>query len=499
MPETSTTGPVIVAIDQGTSSTKVIVVDDRGSVIAQASAPLDQAHPRPGWVEQDPTEILDSVFAATRTAIAGLESRVAAIGISSQRESAVAWDRGTGEPVGPMLGWQDRRTAGSAQSLAALGHGDSVRERSGLPLDPMFSALKFAWLLDSVDADRKLSSAGRIALGTVDSWLLFKLTGEHRIEVGNASRTQLLGIETAQWDDELLSLFGIPRAALPDVVASSEPSSAVSGIDGLPAEARIHAVLGDSHAALYGHGARTPGAVKVTYGTGSSVMGLATSPVSDPGLVRTIAWSRGTPLHAFEGNILSTGGTLVWLAEILGVTPSRVAELAETVDDSQGVDLVPAFAGLGAPWWDDEAKAIISGFDLGTTSAHLARAAVESIVLQVEDVLKAGDAATDTRVDTILADGGSSANDWLMQLQADFSQRTVVRSAVAELSALGAAHFAGIGAGTWTDGDVLAMRSSSPATRPVMTADASRLRNDRWRSALAKSKSAKNSAVFSHS
>jgi glycerol kinase len=481
--------PLIVAIDQGTSSTKALVVDASGSIVAKATAVVGQSHPQPGWVEQDANEVFDSVRSAVETAVAGIGDRVVAIGISSQRESAVIWDAETGAPLGPVLGWQDRRTVGDAQLLVAEGHGEKVQASTGLPIDPMFSALKFRWLLNSVDPDRSRSRAGQIAIGTVDSWLVYRLTGEHRIEVGNASRTQLLNLDAGDWDDELLALFDVPRAALPAVSSSIEHSSAVSGIAGLSDTTVVTAVLGDSHAALYGHGARHAGSVKVTYGTGSSIMGLMPADVSTPaGLVRTIAWGAPATAFAFEGNILSSGSTLVWLAELLGSTPSALSDLAEQTKSSDGVSLVPAFAGLGAPWWDDRATAILTGFDLGTSAGALAVAAAESIALQVEDVLDAADAGRAARIDTILADGGPSSNAWLMQLQADLSQRDVVPSDVAELSALGAAHLAGESFGLWTAEQTLGFESNSGVIHPRLDAETARERRTTWLSAVARAR-----------
>ena len=482
---------VIVAVDQGTSSTKALAVDVAGNVVGWGSVAVGQQHPQPGWVEQDAVEIADSAVEAVRLAVEGIADRVVGVALSTQRESAVIWDRATGEPLGPVLGWQDRRTVADAHELAAGGAGraERVRAITGLPLDPMFSALKFAWLLDRVDPGRERSNRGELALGTVDSWLVHRLTGQFRIEAGNASRTALLDLATVDWSDELLELFRIPRATLPPVFASDAPTEPVTGLPMLPAGTRIHAVLGDSHAALFGHGARTPGSVKVTLGTGSSIMGLLESRGATPdGLVTTIAWSDPAPSYAFEGNILSTGATLVWLADVLETTPADLAALAaETdrdADPGRGVDLVPAFSGLGAPWWDDDARAIISGFDLSTTRAELARAAVESIPLQIDDVLCAAESSIGRRFDTILIDGGPAANDWLAQLLADLSQRRVQRPDVAGLSALGAAHLAGIGAGIWTAEDVLALDRNGTTFEPIMSPDRARARRERWRAAI---------------
>lgn len=479
---------VIVAVDQGTSSTKALAIDEAGNVVGWGSVPVGQSHPRAGWVEQDALEIADSAIEAVRLAIEGLDDQVAGLALSTQRESAVIWDRVTGEPLGPVLGWQDRRTVAAAQALAP--HDSVVRRITGLPIDPMFSALKFAWLLDHVDPDRVRANRGEIALGTVDTWLVHRLTGEFRIEVGNASRTALLDLSTLDWSDELLDLFRIPRSALPPIVASSEPTGPVTGLPFLLREVRIHAVFGDSHAALFGHGARTPGSVKVTLGTGSSIMGLLESRASAPdGLVTTVAWGDPQPSYAFEGNILSTGATLVWLAELFESTPADVVRLAADADGDadpgRGVDLVPAFSGLGAPWWDDTARAVITGFDLSTSRSELARAAVESIPLQIDDVLRAAEAVSEQRFDTILIDGGPAANDWLAQLLADLSQRRVQRPDIAGLSALGAAHLAGIGAGIWSADDVLAFDRRSTVFEPLMSPEQARIRRERWHRAIA--------------
>lgn len=468
--------PLVVAVDQGTSATKALLVDGDGGVVARASRPLGQRHPRPGWVEQDAAELLESVRDAVEELRAGAPGPLAGIALSSQRESAMAWDRSTGRPLSPVLGWQDRRTADAARALAD--RAGRVREISGLPLDPMFSALKLSWILDEIDPERTRAGAGRIALGTVDSWLLWSLAGEHRIELGNAGRTQLLDLATGDWSDELLELFRIPRAALPELRDSDAPSHLL----GLP----LGAVLGDSHAALYGHGAREAGEVKVTYGTGSSVMGLTDRPVAGPGLVDTIAWRvGGRTARAFEGNILATGATLRWLADLLGVTGDELAALAESVEDSCGVDLVPAFAGLGAPWWDDDAVGIASGLQLGSGRAHLARAAFDSVALQIEDVLGAAERETGLSIRRILADGGPSRNAWLMQLQADLSGRDVHRHDGADLSALGAAALAAETLG------IAERRPPDSASHtlfsPSATADAG-ARRARWSEAVARAR-----------
>lgn len=425
---------MILAVDQGTSSTKATLFDAAGTPVTSASVALGQAHPRPGWVEQDAVEILDGV----RQVIAEVASThtVDAVALSTQRESALVWERATGRPVGPMLGWQDRRTAGRVAELAE--HAERVRSITGLPLDPMFSALKLAWLLDEVDPDRQRARRGELAVGTVDAWLLAGLTGEHRIEAGNASRTQLLDLATGDWSEELCDLFGIPAAVLPQVVASDEPSSELSILPGR----RIHGVLGDSHAALFGHGVRQPGAVKATYGTGSSIMGLTHDAASVPaGLVGTVAWRRGGITQvAFEGNILASGATMAWLSRLLGRPVAELAGLARTAPADHGVSLVPAMAGLGAPHWDPDARAVLVGFDLGTDPAVLARAGMEAIAHQITDVVDA--AAVAAPIAVLLADGAPAVDDFLMTLQADLSQRAVHRPDLTGLSARGAAALA---------------------------------------------------------
>lgn len=487
----------VIAVDQGTSSTKCVAVDQAGVVVAEAKVSIGQTHPGPGQVEQDAGEILNSVSQAIEQVVAlvlpaGTDpSCIAGIGISSQRESALVWDRATGEPVGPMLGWQDRRTAAVAESMRGRGVADDVRARSGLPLDPMFSALKISWLLDTVDPDRRRSKAGQLAVGTVDSWLAFKLAGEHRIEAGNASRTQLMNLSAIAWDDTLLDLFAVPAAVLPTIVSSDQASPGLrSGrLAGVP----IRAVLGDSHAALYANGIRKPGSIKATYGTGSSVMGLVVDPETlNDGLVATLAWKTEAPAYAGEGNILSVGSTLVWLANLLASTPGELMELAERSGDANSADLVPAFAGLGAPWWDDQAVATLSGIDLGSGQATLAKAAADSIVLQVEDVVAcfdevAGD-RTVSRAERMLVDGGPTSNSWLMQRQADISQRHVVRRSEVGLSALGAAHMAGVAAGLFHPDQPLAAVGEFDLFEPGLSLSAASDRRSRWQSAVTRSR-----------
>ena len=481
-------GPLIVAVDQGTSATKGLLVRGDGSVAARSSVTLGQTHPQPGWVEQGANAIWASVQEAVRRCLDGQDATaVVGLGFSTQRESLVLWDRRSGEAVAPVVSWQDQRTKGACFHLRYQGHGPMVRERSGLPLDPMFSALKAKWLLDAHDPSRIKARNGYLCLGTIDSWLLSRFSGEHLIEAGNASRTQLLNVACAEWDDELLALFEVPHAALPRVVASIGPFPTSRGLAPLPDGVPVHAVMGDSHAALFAHGAFEPGRVKATYGTGSSVMGLADDPVPPAsGLCSTIAWTIAGPRFAAEGNIRATGAALVWLAELFEVTPAELAELGAR-SESNGVALVPGFNGLGAPWWDMHATGLITGLTLGSKRGELARAALDAIVYQVADVVKAIDDHVG-RVDHLHTDGGPARNAFLMQAQADCINRPVLRANDAELSGLGAAHLAGLGAGIWSLEDLRRLPRSRDEFRPSEDGADSFVKRGIWNRAVARSR-----------
>lgn len=482
---------VIISVDQGTSSTKAIVVLADGSILGRSTVDVARRDPAPGWVEQDADEILNSVILAITRARELQEHEVLGIGLTNQRESAVLWNRRTGRPIGPVLGWQDRRTAGRVAPLIANGWADRIRAKTGLPLDPMFSALKLEWLLDQADPDREASRRGDIAFGTIDSWLVFGLTGEHRIEMGNASRTQLFNLDSLDWDDDILELFRVPREIMPRVAASDEPSAPITAVPALGPEVRIHGILGDSHAALFAHGIRAAGQVKATYGSGSSIMGLESPDTGDlrsRGLVRTIGWAMPEPAYAFEGTIISTGATVLWLANLLGVDPEQLSTLAQAAEDTQGVTLVPAFGGLSAPWWDEEAVALVSGLGLGTRAAHLARAAFESVVHQTEDLVSAVEQGIGARIEAVLADGGPTRNSWLMQMQADYGQRRVLQSEVAELSAMGAAHMAGAGCGLWSTEECLALPRARREFEALIAPDTALARRTEWRIAVERSR-----------
>jgi glycerol kinase len=481
-------GEVILAVDQGSSSTKALLVSADGTAVASASAPVSSTYPQPGWVEQSPQEIWDSVRHAVTACLDGMPSaRVAAVAFSNQRESVLLWDRQTGEPLSPLISWQDQRTAAACAALLDAGHGPVVRERSGLPLDPMFSATRARWLLDSLDPDRQRARAGALCLGTVDAWLLSRLGGEPVVEVGNASRSQLLNVHTREWDPTLLDLFDIPAAALPRVVSSTGPFPAVRGLDPVPDGTPVAAVLADSHAALYAHAGWLAGRVKATYGTGSSVMGRC-PPNTDVGeaLCLTVAWDDGDPAYAVEGNIRASGATLSWLARCVGRTPEELAGLAAGAS-SDGVHIVPAFNGLGAPWWDAEATGLISGLTMGCGLPQLARAALESIAFQIDDVVEAAEKALGA-VTTLLADGGPSGNPTLMQLQADLSGRQVHRAGQDALSALGAAHLAGYAIGLWSRGGLDDLPRPRDVYRPELPADARHGRRSEWHAAVDRSR-----------
>lgn len=483
--------PLVLSVDQGTSATKAVVLDDTGAVVASASVPLAQAHPQPGWAEQDPMEIWSSVQGAVAASLHGLDaSRVVGVGLSTQRESTLLWDRDTGRPVGPVLGWQDKRGSGICARLREQGLDEKVRAASGLPIDPMWSASKATWLLDAHDPDRARSARGELCLGTVDAWLLACLGGGHVIEAGNASRTQLLDLATLTWDPELLDAFNVPAEVLPKVLPSAGTFAPAGRLAPLTDDVPVTAVLGDSHAALFAHGIRNPGQVKATYGTGSSVMGLTDGAGGDTGeLCRTIAWQTDADIesvaYAVEGNIRSSGATLAWLAEVLDTTPADLAACA--APDSGGVTLVPAFTGLGAPWWDDTAVAVLTGLGLGTRKPHLARAALESIAFQVEDVVAAVERQTG-RIDTVLADGGATANRDLMQLQADTSGRTVQRATARDLSALGAAQLAGVAAGLWSLADLERQPRDRERFDPAEDESSRARRQTAWHQAVARAR-----------
>ncbi len=445
-------GDVVLAVDQGTTNTKAVLVDaTTGSPVAEASAPALIRFPAPGWVEQDADQLWDSTLAAVDACLAQApNARLAGLGISNQRETVVCWSRRTGEPLGPALGWQDARTASWCEALAAATPEAAgvVRARTGLSLDPMFSAPKVRTVIDAALAAG--ADPGDVLVGTVDSWLIWRLTGEHLTEVGNASRTLLFDLQHLDWHDELLELFGVDRRHLPEV----RPSDAgfgrtLTGHGRLPAGLPVVAVLADSHSAMFLHGCTAPGTGKATYGTGSSVMTPTLDHRPAPGgIATTVAWhTGGHATYAREGNIVATGSGLDWMARTLGA-PDGVAggafltDLAAGLEDAAGVAFVPAFSGLGAPYWDRSATGLVSGVTAGTTRAHLARAALESVAHQVADVVEAMEGDGAPPLEVLHADGGATASGALMQLQADLLGRPVEVADVPGASALGVARLA---------------------------------------------------------
>ena len=445
---------LVLAIDQGTTNTKALLVSADGRVHHQASLPNVVTYPRPGWAEQSATGLVHGVKQVIAEVVAKSNgAEILAVAISNQRESIVVWDAATGEPIGPCIIWQCRRSAPKCGELRIEGHAEAIEAKTGLALDPLFPAGKIAWLLDNVPGARDRADRGELRAGTVDSWLLWNLTGGtvHATDHSNASRTQLFNTATLNWDADLAALFGVPMSLLPEVCSSdSEFGGAAAGVSALNPGVPIHAMIGDSHAALFGHGVRAPGTVKATYGTGTSLMALTPERVlSGHGLSSTIAWSQsGTMAHALEGNISVSGQAAAFMAQMLGLADATaLSALAETVPDSNGAAFVPALVGLGAPHWRSDARGTITGLSLGTTPAHLARAALEAIAFQVADVFTAMEQDMGAPLAELRADGGASRNDFLMQFQADILGRTVATAAAPEVSALGAAAlaFAGLG------------------------------------------------------
>ncbi|CAN5780093.1 glycerol kinase GlpK [soil metagenome] len=472
----------VLALDQGTTSSRALLFDHEAVIRGAAQREFTQSYPRPGWVEHDPDEIWSSQAGVVSEALAAADRSardVAAIGITNQRETTIVWDRATLRPIAPAIVWQDRRTAGEVDRLAASdGAHDLVRSRSGLVMDAYFSASKLAWLLDNVEGARARAERGDLAFGTVDTWLVARLTrGEvHVTDVSNACRTMLFDIHRLEWDDDLLALWNVPRALLPEVRGSSEIYGHVA--DGLPlAGTPIAGIAGDQQAATFGQACFTPGQAKSTYGTGCFlVMNTGDTPVaSENRLLTTIAWKRPDELrYALEGSIFMAGAVVQWLRDGLGLIrrSEDVEALATSVPDTGGVYLVPAFTGLGAPHWDPYARGTIVGMTRGTTGAHIARAALEAIAFQVVDVLQAMQRDAGLDLEEVRVDGGASRNDHLMQFQADVLGVSVVRPAVTETTALGAAFLAGLAVGVWSSADeVASMWREGRRFEPTMRGD----------------------------
>ena len=461
----------VLAIDQGTTGTTALLVDARGEVHARGYALVPQHYPRPGWVEHDGTEIWDSVRSAIVEALAHGNTgpgSVRAIGITNQRETTLVWDRATHAPVAPAIVWQDRRTAARCDALRRSGDAPGIRRRTGLVTDPYFSATKLEWLLRHTPGLKSRARRGAVAFGTIDSWLVWKLSGgaAHVTDATNASRTMLFDLARRRWDDGLLDLFGVPRAVLPEIVASSGEVARTRGLGVLPDGIPIAGIAGDQQSALFGQGCVRPGQSKNTYGTGCFLLfHTGAKPVpSRSGLLTTVACGpRGEPAYALEGSVFIAGAAVQWLRDGLGLigNAAETDALARSVDDTGGVTLVPAFVGLGAPRWRADARGALTGLTRGTTRAHIARAALESMAFQTREVAEAMErdtgrhGARTARLRTLRVDGGAAANDFLMQFQADLLGIPVERPRVIETTALGAALLAGLATGVWSNQDEL--------------------------------------------
>ena len=488
----------VLALDQGTTSSRAILFDRDGGIKAVAQREFRQMFPQPGWVEHDPLEIWTSQAGVAVEALAGAGIRardVAAIGITNQRETTIVWDRQTGQPIANAIVWQDRRTADVCDRLRSEGAETMVRERSGLVLDAYFSGTKLAWILDHVDGARARAERGELAFGTVDCWLLWKLTDGrlHITDTTNASRTLLFNIHTLQWDDDLLRLLRVPRALLPEVRSSSEVYGDVTTTLGLESVA-LGGIAGDQQAALFGQMCTAPGMTKNTYGTGCFMLqNTGTTPAaSRHNLVTTVAWTRdGRTEYALEGSVYIGGAVVQWLRDGLGFIRSsgEVEALARSVPDNGDVYLVPAFAGLGAPHWDQYARGAIVGLTRGSTAGHIARAALESIAFQSADLLDAMQADAGTRLTELRVDGGAARNDFMMQFQSDLIGAPVVRPLITETTALGAAYLAGLAVGFWKSSDEIAGQwRTDRRFEPAMPASRVRELRGRWNEALGRAK-----------
>ena len=486
----------VLALDQGTTSSRAIVFDERGAARAAAQKEFPQLYPQPGWVEHDPEKLWRSQLGCARQALAKARIRpgdITAIGITNQRETTIVWERATGRPIHNGIVWQDRRTAAACERLRSEGWSERVRAKTGLVIDPYFSATKLAWILDNVPDARLRAERGELAFGTVDTWLTWKLSGGalHITDASNASRTLLYDIHANRWDEELLALFGVPAALLPEVRASSEVYGHCLR-SALGAEIPIAGIAGDQQAALFGQACHAAGMAKNTYGTGCFLL-LNTGEhafSSREGLLSTAAariGRTGRPQYALEGSVFIGGAVVQWLRDGLGILKKSgdVEKLAASVPDSGGVTFVPAFSGLGAPHWDPYARGTIVGLTRGSSAAHLARAALESIAFQSAGVLAAMQRDAGISLAELRVDGGASANDLLMQFQADILGVPVVRPRILETTALGAAYLAGLATGVWKNLDAITAHwQESARFEPAMSRDAAQARLAEWSRAL---------------
>lgn len=489
---------VILAFDQGTTSSRAIVFDAAGAMLGVAQREFTQHYPQPGWVEHDAAEIWRTQLEVAREVLerCGLSAKdVAAIGITNQRETTLVWDRKTGEPIHHAIVWQDRRTAADCDRLRAAGHDALVQRKSGLLIDAYFCATKIRWLLDQVPGARRRADAGELAFGTIDSWLIWKLTGGrvHATDVTNASRTMLMDIESCQWDDELLAVLDIPRSMLPEIFPSSHLFGQTDP-DWFGGPIRIAGAAGDQQAALFGQNCTSNGMAKNTYGTGCfALLNIGTSRrTSEHRLLTTVACTTSSARqYALEGSVFIAGAAVQWLRDGLGIIKSSadVEALAASVADSDGVYMVPAFAGLGAPHWDSYARGTLVGITRGTTAAHIARATLEGIAFQVADVLDAMKRDAEIPMTELRVDGGAANNNLLMQFQADILGVPVVRPRIVETTALGAAFLAGLAVGFWNGiQEIESIWHSQRTFSPQMSSDEVAGRRHRWSEALKRSR-----------
>ena len=489
----------ILSFDQGTTSSRALLFDDQGAIVSVAQREFAQIFPQPGWVEHDPEEIAASQFAVAIEAMAkaNVQPReVGALGITNQRETTIVWDRSTGRPVYNAIVWQDRRTADSCNQLKSQGHENLIQQRTGLVIDPYFSASKISWILDHVPRARELAEDGRLAFGTVDSWLVWKLSGGslHITDASNASRTMLFNIHAGQWDEDLLALFRIPASLLPEVRRSSEVYGAVSGIPELNGIA-VAGIAGDQQAALFGQRCTAAGLTKNTYGTGCFLLQSTGSRAvaSTNRLITTVAWKIGDITdYALEGSVFVGGAVVQWLRDGLKIIRSspEVEALANSVPDNGGIYFVPAFVGLGAPHWDSFARGSILGLTRGSTAAHIARAALESIAYQVADLTDAIQTDTHSPLRELRVDGGASANNTLMQFQSDILGVPLVRPVLTESTALGAAYLAGLAAGVWKDVHAIGdLPQDYRRFEPRMPRSRAKALRERWNVAVSRSQS----------
>lgn len=488
----------ILALDQGTTSSRAIVFDHAGEIHSVAQKEFTQHFPQSGWVEHDANEIWECQIGVAVEALQKVNlnaSDIAAIGITNQRETTVVWDRNTGEPIHHAIVWQDRRTAAFCDQLKADGHVETFQKKSGLVLDAYFSGTKVRWLLDHVEGARAKAEAGELAFGTIDAWLVWKLTGGkvHITDATNACRTLMFNIYDLDWDDKLLNILNVPRSVLPEVKSSSEVYGETN-IDAFSTPIPIAGIAGDQHAALFGQACTQPGMVKNTYGTGCfMLMNTGTKPVpSKNNLLTTVAWKIGDRTeYALEGSVFIAGAVVQWLRDGLGIIKdsSEIEALAASVADTDGAYLVPAFAGLGAPHWDPYARGTMVGISRGTTAAHLARAALESIAFQSADLVNAMVADSGIELTQLRVDGGAAANNLLMQFQSDLLGVSVIRPKMLETTALGAAYLAGLAVGYWKDQEEIAKQWQIEKTfEPQMKADQVQALQAGWQKALERSK-----------